>query len=216
MSAYLNKLLEISECISTTPNNSRAGFKLLEQKFNLPGAEVSTLEKILSIKNGFYAFESALHFLGTGSDRPDIDIEAWNSPDLWIKNYATIKPDGLCFAEDLFGNQFYIASSGIYNFDCETGDKEKLARNFREWCKLILDDYDYLTGYTLAHEWQKKNGPLEPGKRLMAKVPFALEGDFDVDNLQIVNAVDLMLTRANFAIQLASIPDGTKIKINIQ
>ena len=144
MSAYLNKLLEISECISTTPNNSRAGFKLLEQKFNLPGAEVSTLEKILSIKNGFYAFESALHFLGTGSDRPDIDIEAWNSPDLWIKNYATIKPDGLCFAEDLFGNQFYIASSGIYNFDCETGDKEKLARNFREWCKmqfLFLKDF---------------------------------------------------------------------------
>ena len=50
----------------------------------------------------------------------------------------------------------------------------------------------------------------------MAKVPFSLEGDFDVDNLQIANAVDLMLTRADLAIQLASIPDGTKIKINIQ
>ena len=62
----------------------------------------------------------------------------------------------------------------------------------------------------------EKNGTLEPGKRLMAKVPFALEGEFDVDNLQSVNAVDLMLTRANLAIQLASIPDGTKIKINIQ
>ena len=216
MDKYINKLLEISESVSAAPNNSGADFKLLEQKFDIPKVEANALEKILSIKNGFYAFESALHFLGTGPDRPDIDIEGWNSPDLWIKSYGTIKPDGLCFAEDLFGNQFYIACDGIYTFDCENGDKEKIARNFGEWCKLILDDYDYLTGYTLAHEWQKKNGPLEPGKRLMAKVPFSLEGDFDVDNLQIANAVDLMLTRADLAIQLASIPDGTKIKINIQ
>ncbi len=49
----------------------------------------------------------------------------------------------------------------------------------------------------------------------MAKVPFALEGDFDVDNLQIANAVDLMLTRADLAVQLAPIPDGTKVNINI-
>ena len=216
MDKYINKLLEISESVSAAPNNSGAGFKLLEQKFDLPKVEANALEKILSVKNGFYAFQSALHFFGTGPDRPDIDIESWNSPDLWIKSYGTIKPDGLCFSEDLFGNQFYITHDGIYTFDCETGDKEKIARSFGEWCKLILDDYDYLTGYTLAHEWQKKNGPLEPGKRLMAKVPFSLEGDFDVDNLQIANAVDLMLTRADLAIQLASIPDGTKIKINIQ
>ena len=61
----------------------------------------------------------------------------------------------------------------------------------------------------------EKNGTIEPGKRLMAKVPFALEGDFDVDNLQIANAVDLMLTRADLAVQLAPIPDGTKVNINI-
>lgn len=189
--------------------------QIIREKFNLPSTEVSILGEIISIKNGFYAFESALHILGTGSDRPDIDIVAWNSPDLWIKSYDTIKPDGLCFAEDLFGNQFYMTPNGIYNFDCETGDKEKLARNLKEWCQLILDDYDYLTGYSLAHEWQKRNGPLEPGKRLAAKIPFALEGDFDIDNLQAVNAVDLMLTHADLAVQLNPIPDGTKIKINI-
>ena len=64
MDKYINKLLEISESVSAAPNNSGADFKLLEQKFDFPKIEANALEKILSIKNGFYAFESALHFLG--------------------------------------------------------------------------------------------------------------------------------------------------------
>lgn len=81
------------------------------------------------------------------------------------------------FAEDVFGGRFCIKNSKVYTFDPETGSLEYLADDIESWAQILLSDYEVLTGYPLAHQWQKQNGQLAAGKRLLPKVPFVLGVD---------------------------------------
>jgi hypothetical protein len=38
-----------------------------------------------------------------------------------------------------------------------------MAGNFDEWAAVILSNYPMETGWTFAHDWQQKNGPLPMG-----------------------------------------------------
>jgi hypothetical protein len=145
------------------------------------GVELATL---LSWRNGFYAYESALLVRGSGNTPPPRDIAAWNDRDAWLSQYDDFNcGQMLFFAEDMFGNQFAIASGRVVLFDPETGDSEQVAPTLEDWARIILDDYAYYTGHPVAHEWQIKNGPLRPGMRLMPKIPFVCGGEFAVSNL---------------------------------
>jgi len=35
------------------------------------------------------------------------------------------------------------------------------------WARIVLDDYNVLTGYPLGKEWQQMHGRLAPGTRLL-------------------------------------------------
>lgn len=76
----------------------------------------------------------------------------------------------------------------------------------------MLDDYDYLTGHSLAHAWQVRHGRLEEGERLVPRRPFVLGGAYAVDNLQPMSAVRAMKTRAALARQVCMLPDGTGVR----
>jgi hypothetical protein len=43
----------------------------------------------------------------------------------------------------------------------------------------LLNDYAFLTGHPLIHQWQVKNGALPAGSRLILKIPFVLGGKDD-------------------------------------
>src|SRR5881394_4570455 len=59
-------------------------------------------------KNGFYAFESALHVFPIGSKEGVMDLETWNLPDTWRNTYGGLADGYLFFGEDTFGNQFCL------------------------------------------------------------------------------------------------------------
>jgi len=210
MDRYVEKLLSISESVCSEKHQKNQFSASI-----MPHNDLILINEILSKKNGFYAFESALHFYGTGNNRMDIDLIQWNSEDLWINWYKDLRPVGICFAEDLFGNQFVSSGNGVFIFNNETGEQECIANSVAQWCKLILDDYEYLTGYPLAHEWQKKNGALRPKQRLGAKIPFVLEGEFTEANLYAIDCIKLMRANANLAIQISNMPDGGSVKLRI-
>ncbi|ELS32848.1 MULTISPECIES: SMI1/KNR4 family protein [Pseudanabaena] len=173
------------------------------------------LYNLLSKKNGFLAFESALHVFPAENSSLIMTLETWNSDNLWRNNYGTLVKNCLFFAEDIFGGQFCIFEDKIYSFDPETGTKEFVANNIEQWAKAILSDYNVLTGFPLAHEWQKKNGNLPIDKRLLPKIPFVVGGDFVVDNLYSVDSVQGMKIRADIAQQIKDLPDGAKINIRV-
>jgi len=188
--------------------------EMLGQSRRLAGALADELLAMLCQRNGFYALESALHVFPTRSSQNEIGICDWNESALWRSGYKGLADGCLFFAEDVFGGQFCIKDSKVYTFDPETGSFEYLADDIESWAKMLLSDYEVLTGYPLAHQWQKQNGQLPAGKRLLPKVPFVLGGEFVLDNLYLADAVEGMRFRADIASQINELPDGAQIRLN--
>jgi hypothetical protein len=174
------------------------------------------LRGVLGVCNGFYAFESALHVFPVGGDAMHMGLEHWNSPALWRFEYEDLAEGCWFFAEDVFGVQFCLKDEHIASFNPETGEVEPVADTLEEWAAKILKEYDCLTGYSLAHAWQQKNGALKPGMRLVPKVPFVLGGEFRVENLVVMDAVKGMRARGSLARQIRELPDGARIQYVIE
>ena len=168
------------------------------------------LMEMLAEVNGFYAFEAALHvFPVTSSDH--MDLVRWNSSTLWRHIYGSMAEGLVFFAEDAFGGQFALAQEGVVSFDPETGDAEFMASTLEAWAATVLADYDLLTGYPLAREWQVRFGALPVGARLLPKIPFVLGGEFTINNLFAADAVEGMRWRGDVAVQIRDLPNGTTI-----
>lgn len=173
------------------------------------------LHEMLKLKNGFYAFESTLHVFPIHGAQGAMTLDEWNEPNLWRHEYKTLA-DGMCFfSEDAFGNQFCIYDGRICSFDAETGDSKVIGKTFEDWAKRILADFEFLTGYPLAHEWQAQEGSLPIGMRLMPKIPFVLGGEYKVSNLYALRAVSVMRTCGNLARQIKDLPDGAQIEVRV-
>lgn len=210
MSDYLEKLLSNS----TSSLNVNAVY-LSEELMAQAGSLATELQEMLSIRNGFYALEKALHVFPSHSLDDEIGLDEWNSNSLWRVEYDDSISNCLFFAEDIFGTQFCIHNEKVNTFDPETGEFEYLADSIDGWAKAIIQDYDVLTGYSLAHEWQKNNGALPVNKRLLPKRPFVAGGEFDIGNLYLCDSVEGMKLRASIAKQIRDLPDGAQIQLNI-
>lgn len=182
----------------------------------LKGALCVQLAELLSLKNGFYAFESALHVFPVGTVGTDIDLAAWNSEDLWKGEFDGMAVDCVFFGEDIFGSQFCVHHDEVCTFDPETGDIEVLASSVYDWADIVREDYPTLTGHPLAREWQLLNGPLSKGDRLIPKTPFVCGGEFTVDNLYAIEAAEGMRFRASIARQIRDLPDGSAIRLDVR
>ncbi|TGM52879.1 SMI1/KNR4 family protein [Leptospira adleri] len=172
---------------------------------------------ILRMKNGFFAFESALHLFHLNDPFiADYNILWWNLPNTWKIKYQNNQiQNSFCFAQDTFGNQFCTLDEAVYLFDAETAEFEFIADSIENWTNVILDDYEYLTGHTLIHEWQQNNGEIPLGYRLVPKTPFCLGGDYSVANLQAVESVKAMCWRAGIYNQIKNLPEGSKITFSV-
>ncbi|WP_279489093.1 DUF2625 family protein [Aeromonas veronii] len=142
--------------------------ELSGQLHNSAGMLIDDLLAMLQYRNGFYAFEGALHVFPTHSEEREMGLESWNDNGLWRSAYAELVDGCLFFAEDVFGGQFCIKGNKIYTFEPETGTLDYLADDIDTWAQVVLDDYEVLTGYPLAHQWQKLNGQLPPANALTA------------------------------------------------
>ncbi|MEM7227090.1 MAG: SMI1/KNR4 family protein [Pseudomonadota bacterium] len=210
MGARLDKLLQIA--------SAQIGLEPMQSDFVLlPQTELGAqLAEILVLRNGFYAFESALHFFHLGaSDHQVPDLIAWNGEDLWRGEYEDLAIGHYFFAEDIFGGQFSILGERICAFDPETGASEQMACSFEGWADRLLADWATLTGHGFAYDWQKQNGVLPAGCRLLPKVPFVLGGAYDLENLYVHDAVKGMQARGEIACQIRGLPDGTQIELKV-
>jgi hypothetical protein len=169
------------------------------------------LMNLLQKRNGFYAFESALHVFPFQTNEKVIGLQEWNSPKVWLKEYQDLVSGFFFFAEDIFGSQFCIGHDGIYLFDPETAEVEFIASDLEEWAQKILSNYNFYTGHEFAHAWQAKNGNLSIGMRLIPKTPFVAGGSYAVENLFPLDSVRAMQLRASLALQIRDLPDGTQI-----
>lgn len=184
----------------------------------LPQSLNSQALKLLSKKDGFYAFEGAL-LVRPLRDAPSVlGLVTWNSFDLWKSHYSdtgTNIQSYTFFAENVFGEQFFLADDWVGQFDPETGESHKIADNLDAWAGEVLADCDYLTGHSLARQWQEMHGRLPEGSRLIPKVPFVLQGEFNVSNLVAKLELEAITIRAQLASQLVGLKDGETISFEV-
>lgn len=210
MTESIGRLIAIaSPAICAAPTgNVRA--PLLESELS------NELDATLRLRNGFYAFESALHVFPLEDCGAEIGLERWNSQDLWRNEYKDLLTGHLFFAEDVFGGQFSIRDDQVWIVDPETGESTAISTSIEGWAQNMVEDHRVLTGWPLAHEWQMKHGPIPIGKRLMPGRLFTLGGEFEVANLAPVDAIQAMQLRGNIATQLAGAPDKAKVRLKFQ
>ena len=173
------------------------------------------LASVLSRVNGFYAFESALHVRASGLVPNEPNLQEWNADDLWRKRYGAMGAGHFFFGEDLFGGQFSIKDNQVFTFDPETGDAALFSSNLEEWADRVLLDHDVVTGFPLAHEWQLRHGSLPVGTRLVPKRPFVFGGEFSVENLYALDAVEAMRYRADIALQIQNLPESAEVTFKV-
>lgn len=210
MSSELEKLL--SSASASLNGDSPA---LSEKLRSLAGPLADELLLMLRERNGFYALESALHVFPSHSGQQAIGLDEWNNDALWRAEYQGMADGCLFFAEDVFGGQFCIKGDKVFTFDPETGGFEYLADDIEGWAAAIIGEYDVLTGYPLARQWQDRNGPLPANKRLLPKLPFVAGGEFELDNLYLADAVEGMEFRAGIANKIRNLPDGSQIRFDL-
>lgn len=173
------------------------------------------LSELLWKKNGFYIWHSAFHLFPVGRAGGEMDFETWNSENLWRSDFQDLTTGCCFFAEDIFGGQFCTFQNAIYYFDPETGEKEAVADSLEGWADAVLAEPEFKTGFPLAQEWEQLHGVIPRGMRLVPKIPFVAGGEYNVGNLYLTDAVKGMKSRANIAMQIKDLPDGTKIRFNI-
>lgn len=210
MTHFLEKLAQIG---GTSIRSQTVDEANLSHRF---GASVAqSLLSLLVHKNGYYAFEGALHVLsdlGNGRERGLVD---WNDDNVWRSDYQGMTEDATFFAEDVFGMQFCIHRGEVATFDPETGLFEPIARDIEEWACVLLGDFRLWTGHQVAHDWQQLHGRIPAGARLVPVIPFALNGEYSVENVRAMDAVESMRYRASIALQIRDLPEGASIKFRV-
>ncbi len=128
--------------------------------------DTSDLEDLLNRRNGFYAFESALHVLPWESDGV-MDISRWNNAELWKAGYDGAADGLLCFAENAFGDQFCLSELGIIRFDPETTATSLMARRSRSGPQ----SFSKTTGGRRLGQWPM-TGKLRTGRCPLASASY--------------------------------------------
>lgn len=173
------------------------------------------VNSLLQVKNGFYAFEAALHVLPDLGGNGEKGLLEWNNYDLWRKDYNGMADDAVFFAEDVFGVQFCLRQAGVATFDPETGLFKMMASDLEAWAQAILNEYGLWTGHNVAHDWQVEHGAIPIGARLVPVIPFVLGGEFSAANVHAIDAVKGMQYRASIALQIRDIPDGKPVVLRV-
>jgi hypothetical protein len=185
----------------------------LEQTFGRFASD--NIGRLLRIKNGFYAFEGALHVLPDIGTPPERGLYEWNDASSWRADYEGMANGAVFFAEDAFGTQFCVHDGAIATFEPETGTFGRIAADTDEWAAKILDDYSFWSGHPVARAWQSQHSPLPVGSRLIPTTPFVLGGKFEATNVHAVDAVTGMKYRASIARQIRDLPDGASITLKV-
>lgn len=208
MGKSLEKLLSISSG-GLSPQIAHS------ESFGCYGQIGTDLGRLLKQKNGFQCFMSALHVYPACTDSTP-NLDAWNTIELWKSRYQYLPEGYLFFGQDIFGCQFCTNGSEVSSFDPETAELTFISSSLEGWAQKVLEDYEYLTGFPLAEEWQQKNGGLGEGDRLLPKVPFVTGGDYSISNLYVMDSVSGMRYRASIANQIHDLPEGAVVKLEVK
>ena len=175
----------------------------------------SYFDFVIESKNCGFFYGKSLQMYAFSSLYTFNDIENINS--LLKGEYGIVMNGLVSFAQDLFGNQFCFNKNdaSIIFFNAETGERESVASSYIDWINVLDDELEYFTGVNVLRTWLSDN-LFKFDQRLCPKIPFIMGGEFKVNNLYAGTFPEYIKANSNIAKQVYNLPDGTKVKLNIQ
>ena len=143
-------------------------------------------------------------------------IREWNAPELWRDAYAGLADGPDFLAENFLGEQYRLIDGIVCRWDPETGEHESLGAEWESWQMRVETDPSAEAPVWLLEDWEAQNGRLSPREHLAPRVPFVLEGEFDVSNLYRIDAVSDLRWRAQLATQVRTVPDGASVRLHVK
>lgn len=207
----IEQLLSISKFAIPAKSNSTSIIDFISTY--APKSFINELVSLYGFQNGFYAFESALWIYQYDSNET-YTLEKINNIE-FLNIYKEKVGNFISIGSDALGNQFIVNNSGYFLLDLETGELEFIAENLENWAHVILTDYNYLTAFQSLHDWQLQNKAIKLNKRLGAKTPFILGGEFNVNNLYEVDVIELIEFKSKLFTEIGSLPPGSKMQFKI-
>jgi hypothetical protein len=189
----------------------------IELDFGFEAGPLAELGPLISRVNGFFAFNAGIQVFRVGEEGLGPDMLAWNREETWKDTYAGLADDVFCFGQDIFGNQFgIVGGEQVVVFDPETAELELIGDSLEAWAQWLLADPEVNGAADFAHAFQKQNGALEPGQRLVPRQFFVTGGDYDFDNFAVHDAVTAMRIRGPIAQKVHDLPDGAVLRLAVE
>ena len=175
----------------------------------LPGE----LRDVLASINGFILHGGALHVRGAVREPEWHSIRhAWRGADALSSLYPAVEPDDVPFAQDCVGDQFLLRGGRVVRLEAETGEVEDLALGLQRFLKRAAVYPDDTLG-PVSLMIHLADSTLTPGMLLHVYPPFCTaEAGGDV-SFRPVPAQELIRLHADFARQIAALPDGASLEI---
>ena len=166
------------------------------------------LAELLRETNGFILHGGALHFRGASL------VPAWHSlrvamhdAEAFHQMYEEVERGDIPFAQDLFGDLFVLREGVVLRLFAETGEIEALSRSLEEFLTHLCDDFSEFLNV--------QPSTLQPGQLVLAYPPFCFEESGKEIDQTPLPAREVIHFHATLAQQLKDVPEGAKIKFNV-
>jgi hypothetical protein len=179
------------------------------------GTRGADLCEMLAFRNGFFAFEGALHVFPSGGGRRAIDLARFNCPSGWKAEYWHGCAGIFLFAANAFGDLYGFSQDQVIEFDPETGTVREIAPDIEGWAAWALNRCRSEIGWDAWRRWQDINGPLDEGLRLMPEKLFCLGGTTGSDNLRAVPLLEGLALRGSFSSRFRDLPVSGAVGIEV-
>jgi hypothetical protein len=167
--------------------------------------------------NGCVIYDGGLHIRGA-CDYPDWHSlrRFWTGDDRLSTIYSEVKVDDVPFAQDCFGDQFLLRSTSVFRLHGETGELEDLALGWREFFAAAAANPIEFLSLQLLKRFRSEGGFLEPGQLLSVYPPLCTQESADGVSLKSISTSERIRFLADFAAQIAGLPDGSKIQMVVK
>lgn len=173
------------------------------------GAVPVALFEVLREVNGFIIGNGVLHVRGASTVPEWHSLrEAWQGENRFAKLYEGLEAEDIPFAQDSFGDQFLLRDGAVWRLFAETGEVEEMAVDLNEFWERVTEDAEGYLNVPAAD--------LAPGQLLLAYPPYCVGDTERQVGLTKLPAAEVIRFHATLAAQLKDVPEGAKIKFNIQ
>ena len=197
-----------------------------QSKPNYVGSEITDTEilakapedyrRLLTETNGFVLFDGGLHVRGA------VLSPEWHSlRKVWFGDFALYKlfpaleETDVPFAQDCLGDQFVLRDGIVHKLDAEVGEIDSLGVDLQTFLQQArVNPVEYLSLEPLL-QFMSEGGKLQFGQLLSVYPPFITEEFSNGVSLKAISMFDRISFLADFARQIAGIPEGTKMEIKV-